>query len=143
LRRLHHVVERADTPQVRGLVAAVPHLVEIVPAAPAPAKWAAIPNYTIHPKPAALEEPAVSAAPSTEETVVGVSLPVVAEEAAAPAESAKAKAAPAPKAKAAKAQSKPKAEAKAKAKAPKAVKEPEKKKAKAAGKPAKSSKGKK
>jgi large subunit ribosomal protein L30 len=30
LRRLHHVVERVDTPAVRGLVAKVPHLVEIV-----------------------------------------------------------------------------------------------------------------
>ncbi len=30
LRRLNHVVERADTPAVRGLVKAVPHLVEIV-----------------------------------------------------------------------------------------------------------------
>ena len=30
LRRLNHAVERPDTPAVRGLVAAVPHLVEIV-----------------------------------------------------------------------------------------------------------------
>ena len=30
LRRLHQVVERADTPAVRGMVGAVPHLVEIV-----------------------------------------------------------------------------------------------------------------
>lgn len=30
LRRLHQVVERQDTPQVRGMVAAVPHLVQIV-----------------------------------------------------------------------------------------------------------------
>ncbi len=30
LRRLNHVVERPDTPQIRGLVAKVPHLVEIV-----------------------------------------------------------------------------------------------------------------
>jgi len=30
LRRLNHVVEREDTPAVRGLVKAVPHLVEIV-----------------------------------------------------------------------------------------------------------------
>ncbi|HET7295020.1 MAG TPA: 50S ribosomal protein L30 [Vicinamibacteria bacterium] len=30
LRRLHQVVERVDTPAVRGLVNAVPHLVEIV-----------------------------------------------------------------------------------------------------------------
>jgi large subunit ribosomal protein L30 len=30
LRRLHQVVERPDTPAVRGMVNAVPHLVEIV-----------------------------------------------------------------------------------------------------------------
>jgi large subunit ribosomal protein L30 len=30
LRRLHHVVERPDTPAVRGMVKKIPHLVEIV-----------------------------------------------------------------------------------------------------------------
>ena len=30
LRRLHQVVERVDTPQVRGMVKKVPHLVAIV-----------------------------------------------------------------------------------------------------------------
>ena len=30
LRRMHHVVERKDTPEVRGMVNAVPHLVTIV-----------------------------------------------------------------------------------------------------------------
>ena len=30
LRRLHHVVERKDTPENRGMVNAVPHLVTIV-----------------------------------------------------------------------------------------------------------------
>jgi len=30
LRRLHQVVEREDTPAVRGMVKKVPHLVEIV-----------------------------------------------------------------------------------------------------------------
>ncbi len=30
LRRLHQVVERQDTPTVRGMAKAVPHLVEIV-----------------------------------------------------------------------------------------------------------------
>jgi large subunit ribosomal protein L30 len=29
LRRLHQVVERADTPAIRGMVRKVPHLVEI------------------------------------------------------------------------------------------------------------------
>jgi large subunit ribosomal protein L30 len=30
LRRMHQVVERADTPEIRGMVKKVPHLVEIV-----------------------------------------------------------------------------------------------------------------
>ena len=30
LRRLHQVVERADTPEVRGMVKKIPHLVTIV-----------------------------------------------------------------------------------------------------------------
>jgi large subunit ribosomal protein L30 len=30
LRRLHQVVEREDTPLVRGMVAKVPHLVQVV-----------------------------------------------------------------------------------------------------------------
>jgi large subunit ribosomal protein L30 len=30
LRRMHHVVERKDTPEIRGMVKAVPHLVAIV-----------------------------------------------------------------------------------------------------------------
>lgn len=30
LRRMHHTVERLDTPEIRGMVNAVPHLVAIV-----------------------------------------------------------------------------------------------------------------
>jgi large subunit ribosomal protein L30 len=30
LRRLHHVVEREDTPMVRGMVKKIPHLVAVV-----------------------------------------------------------------------------------------------------------------
>ena len=30
LRRMHQVVERIDTPQVRGMVKKIPHLVQIV-----------------------------------------------------------------------------------------------------------------
>ena len=30
LRRLHHVVEREDTPMVRGMINKVPHLVAVV-----------------------------------------------------------------------------------------------------------------
>ena len=46
LRRLNHVVERPDTPQVRGLVAKVAHLVEIVTDAPEPV-WNSTLSYTI------------------------------------------------------------------------------------------------
>lgn len=48
LRRLNQVVARPDTSHIRGLVAKVPHLVELVdpPASPA---WANIPEYTIVP----------------------------------------------------------------------------------------------
>ncbi len=30
LRRMHHVVERQDTPAVRGMVAKIPHLVQLI-----------------------------------------------------------------------------------------------------------------
>ncbi len=48
LRRLHQVVERPDSPQVRGLVARVAHLVRIVEK-PAVSPWGAVPEYTIAP----------------------------------------------------------------------------------------------
>ena len=54
LRRLNHVVERPDTPPVRGLVAKVAHLVEVVRDIPEPV-WNSTPAYTIkaaHPEPA-------------------------------------------------------------------------------------------
>jgi large subunit ribosomal protein L30 len=38
LRRMHHVVERPDTPEVRGMVKAVPHLVTVVDFSTATAK---------------------------------------------------------------------------------------------------------
>ncbi len=47
LKKLNHTVVRPDTPQIRGIVAAVPHLLEIVPEPPAPA-WASIPEYVVH-----------------------------------------------------------------------------------------------
>ncbi len=136
LRRLHHVVEREDTPQVRGLVAAIPHLVEIVKEAPKPLPWAAVPEYTVHPKVAALEETVIArrGAP-TEEAEVAVEA------------SATKSDVPRHKAEKPRHEKAPKA-AKApvpKGKSVKADKEPAKKKAKAAEKPAKSktSKGKK
>jgi large subunit ribosomal protein L30 len=46
LQRVNQVVERPDTPNVRGVVAKVPHLLQVVPAPVAPA-WAAVPEYVI------------------------------------------------------------------------------------------------
>jgi large subunit ribosomal protein L30 len=54
LRRLHQVVERQDTPVVRGLIAKVPHLVEVVGVAGVSSR-ATVPEYTI-----------IAAAPMTE-----------------------------------------------------------------------------
>lgn len=48
LKRLNQIVVRPDTPQIRGIVAAVPHLLAIVPETPVPA-WASVPEYTVHP----------------------------------------------------------------------------------------------
>ncbi len=48
LRRLRQVVERPDTPQVRGLVAKIPHLVEVVKEVPV-SIWGSTPEYTISP----------------------------------------------------------------------------------------------
>ena len=132
LRRLHDVVEREDTPQIRGLVAAVPHLVAVVDGPPKPAPWAALPEYTIHP-PAKDEAPVKRAAKARKSTEASAA---VAQEEGAPAKEASTKPAKGPKA--AKAVS-------AKGKKTAAAKEPAKKKVKAAEKPAKTkaSKGKK
>ena len=48
LRRLNQIVERPDTVHIRGLVAKIPHLLEVVEAPSSPA-WDAIPEYTIIP----------------------------------------------------------------------------------------------
>ena len=47
LKKLNQEVERPDTPQIRGLVAKVPHLVKIVEAA-SKAAWTSVPEYTIY-----------------------------------------------------------------------------------------------
>ena len=57
LRRLRQVVERPDTPQIRGLVAKIPHLVEVVTEPPGPAELS-VPEYTVGP----VEEAAVRTA---------------------------------------------------------------------------------
>src|SRR5271157_5736013 len=61
LNKLNHTVVRPDTPQIRGIVAAVPHLLEIIPEPPAPA-WASIPEYTVHAPAVAPAAPAESVA---------------------------------------------------------------------------------
>jgi large subunit ribosomal protein L30 len=84
LLRLNQIVARPDTPQIRGLVESIPHLVKIVSAPERPA-WMSVPEYTIYPpspeeiaaareskkkKPAKVSEPAaepVVAEPVAEE----------------------------------------------------------------------------
>ena len=47
LTKLNQEIERPDTPQIRGIVAKVPHFVTIVEAPKQPA-WKRVPEYTIH-----------------------------------------------------------------------------------------------
>ena len=61
LSKLNQELDKPDTPQVRGLVAKVPHLVTIVKAAPKPA-WMSVPEYTIFPPAAEAEKPVAAAA---------------------------------------------------------------------------------
>ena len=75
LRKLNQEVERLDTPQIRGLVAKVPHLVTIVEAPKTPA-WKLVPEYTIH---------APAAAPAKAAETAGESPAVEAEKIEAPA----------------------------------------------------------
>ena len=63
MNKLNHTVVRPDTPQIRGIVASVPHMLVIVPEPPAP-YWASIPEYTVHAPvapPAEVVEPAAAA----------------------------------------------------------------------------------
>jgi large subunit ribosomal protein L30 len=128
LRRLNEVVERPDTPQIRGLVAAIPHLVRIVAPRAAPA-WASVAEYDIlPPEVAPAEARRTRSRPEKEQAAPEAA----AAEKAAPAEKAKAaeeekKAAVAPAAKGAKTR-------KAAAHKEKPAKAPEGKKAKAASK---------
>jgi large subunit ribosomal protein L30 len=57
LKKLNQEVERPDTPQIRGLVAQVPHLVKIVGAPSRPA-WTLVPEYAIYPPQAEPAKPA-------------------------------------------------------------------------------------
>jgi large subunit ribosomal protein L30 len=58
--KLNQVVERPDTPQIRGLVNAIRHLVKVV-REPQVAAWATTPEYTVKPP-----EPAVAPASNSE-----------------------------------------------------------------------------
>ena len=60
LRKLNQEVERPDTPQIRGIVAKIPHLVKIVEAPRTPA-WKLVPEYTIHAPAVAPAKPAETA----------------------------------------------------------------------------------
>lgn len=60
LSRLNQVVERPDTTEIRGAVAKVPHLLQVV-SAPAAPPWTAIPDYVIVAKEAAAVKKEVKA----------------------------------------------------------------------------------
>ncbi len=58
--RLNEVVERPDTPQIRGLVNSIPHLVKIVKK-PHAAAWVSTPEYVVgRPEPSSVEPFATS-----------------------------------------------------------------------------------
>jgi large subunit ribosomal protein L30 len=82
LYKMNRTVVRPDTPQIRGIVAAVPHMLQVVPE-PVPSAWASIPEYTVYAPvaspaeavPAATTEvagDAVAPADITEEPAAGV-----------------------------------------------------------------------
>jgi large subunit ribosomal protein L30 len=63
LRRLQQVVELPDTPSVRGLLARVAHLVQIVPPG-RQARWVSVPEYSIRAPEVTTEN--IASAPSSE-----------------------------------------------------------------------------
>jgi len=93
LNKLNHTVVRPDTPQIRGIVAAAPHMLQIVPEPPAPA-WAGIPEYTVHAPAAApaeaVSEPVVKEANAPEAGAAGTEPKIeTASEGSAPAQAGK------------------------------------------------------
>lgn len=135
LLRLNQVVERPDTPQIRGLVARIPHLVQVVEPPVDPLRFS-IPEYTLFPPEAKPAKPTRLAAKEEVEAVAGEpeAVKVSAKEVKEKKEKKEKAAAPAKAAKAKKA-AKPAVEAKKKA-----AKGKEKKKAKPAAKSGKSTK---
>ena len=75
LKKLNQEVKRPDTPQIRGLVAKVPHLLKIVEAASKPA-WTLVPEYTIYPPKAAPAKPSDMTRAAPEEEVEKTEAPV-------------------------------------------------------------------
>ena len=75
LKKLNQEVKRPDTPQIRGLVAKVPHLLKIVEAASKPA-WTLVPEYTIYPPKAAPAKPAQMTRAAPEEELEKTEAPV-------------------------------------------------------------------
>jgi large subunit ribosomal protein L30 len=69
LRRLHQVVACPDTPQVRGLIQQIHHLVEVVDEPQRPV-WLSVPEYTILPA-EAVRKPAPKVASPEAERVTG------------------------------------------------------------------------
>lgn len=65
LRRLQHVVERPDTAVFRGLIAKVPHLIEVLDSAH-PQASTSVPEYTIIPPTGQAENAAPAAEPIAE-----------------------------------------------------------------------------
>jgi large subunit ribosomal protein L30 len=132
LRRLNHVVERQDTPQIRGMVAKVPHMVEIVSESADPPRELP-PEYTVRHVVIAPVVVEAQAPVAKEVTTAGVS-----ETETEAVVASKPKAAPAAKAKAQRVAKKAKAATKA-APTEKAKTKPKKAEPKA-GKPSKSGK---
>ena len=72
LSRLNQVVARPDTPQIRGLVESIPHLVKIVSASGKPS-WMSVAEYTILPPlPQEAPQPKAKKEPAKEEEPVAV-----------------------------------------------------------------------
>ena len=75
LRKLNQEVERPDTPQIRGIVAKIPHLVKIVEAPKQPA-WKLVPEYTIHAPAAAPAKPVETAQQPAEAETERIESPI-------------------------------------------------------------------
>jgi len=87
LKKLNQEVERPDTPQIRGLVAKVPHLVKIVETTPQ-AAWTAVPEYTIYAPQAVPSQSAETAPRAAAEATEGTEAAATGEVTGAPAASA-------------------------------------------------------